>query len=73
MVRVIPEIANQKNRRSPKGRDHADLVGKDALVADENIAQGQEDGAGGIERSVQGGKIGKVKDHPLSLQFTVGS
>lgn len=48
-------------------------MSEDAFVADKQITEGQQEGAGGIQRGIDSGKIGKLKDHALSLQLTVDS
>lgn len=48
VVRVIPEVADKKERGRPESREHADFVRENALAADEKIAKRQQDRAGGV-------------------------
>lgn len=57
MVRVVPEVADKKKRGRPERREHADFVGENALAADENIAERQQDRAGGVQAGIDNGKI----------------
>ncbi len=53
---VICQIRDQEQARGPKGRDHADLVRGDLLPTYEKVPDGQQDRAGAIEYSIDGGQ-----------------
>src|SRR5579875_885685 len=61
VMRVIPEITDEKGARGCKSRQHAALVGANFLSANGNITQRQENRAGSIQGCVEGGEINRRK------------
>ncbi len=56
MMIMIIKIGDQKKRRGAAGQQHAKGVPRDRALTDQNIAEDQKQGAGGVERRVDRGQ-----------------
>jgi hypothetical protein len=64
---VVGEVAGEEKHRGRKCREHAGLVCPDVLASNEEEAAGEQDGARGIKRGINRGKIG---DHVKPAAFS---
>ena len=53
---VMKNVADEKERGEGKGGEHGGTMGRDAVGADEGVADEEGDGAEAVERGVEGGK-----------------
>ena len=52
-VEVVNQIRNKEDRRCGESSDHARAVGPDSFLFDEEVAEGQENGAGRIQAGIE--------------------
>src|SRR5687767_4054006 len=71
-VVVVVEVAGEKEGGGDERADHAVAVGVLASALDEDVTEGEEDGADAVEAGVDGWKVGEVhgldprSEHSLS-------